>query len=163
MQVKASIIDNALANVSDVPSIGVKDGIPTITFSGNYEAPTTDLVEFLSRLQRNDDDAAEAARGGLHWQDGFYGGYGTATLNGVTLEGVSRYQECAQCEDPVGVDLAEAGSLLCADCASGDEEGTYVIVSEDGTVLATFASEEDRDEALALEDWPDDAQPALIN
>lgn len=98
-EIKAEVLDNALADISDVPVVCVENGTPTVVFSGNYEPPVNDLTNFLAALQRADEDLAAAAREGLYWQDGFYGGHGEAQFNGLTLVGVSKYDEDADDEE----------------------------------------------------------------
>jgi hypothetical protein len=117
---KAAALDAALADVSDVPSVEISHGNPTIVFTGNYETPVTDLVEFLSRLQSVDEQAAEAAREGLEWSEGGYARHGSAALNGIVLDGVSRYQECAECGDPVGDFGSDNDSTTCEECTTED-------------------------------------------
>lgn len=119
--IPAHVLDSALADISDVPVVEVEDGVLKVTFSGNYEPPVNDLVDFLGALQRTNPEAAEAAREGLYWEDGFYGGYAVAHLNGLALEGRSRsaYQPCEQCGDKVD----DADTRLCSECqADADQD-----------------------------------------
>lgn len=99
----ASTLDQALANISDVPRVEVDEtGSPKITFSGNYESPVNDLVTFVLALSRgilrdydgpswSADVVIEAVESGLQYDDNHYGGHATVTLNGVTLDGTSKY------------------------------------------------------------------------
>lgn len=99
--IPAHVLDSALADISDVPVVEVEDGTLKVTFSGNYEPPVNDLVDFLAALERANPEAGRAARDGLYWEDGFYGGYAEAHLNGLALEpsAMSAYQPCTDCGD----------------------------------------------------------------
>lgn len=118
--IPAHVLDAALADISDVPRVEIEDGVLKVTFSGNYESPVNDLVTFLSRLQRTNPEAADAARLGLYWEDGFYGGYGTATLNGLALEegSMSAYEGCTDCGDK-----REGDGPRCDYCEAEHQEG----------------------------------------
>ena len=99
--ITASTLDQALADISDVPRVERDSGgSPVVIFSGAYEKPVNDLVAFLGRLQSIDSELAEAAREGLYWEDGGYSGHGTATLNALALDGVSQYEE--KCDETFG-------------------------------------------------------------
>lgn len=45
----------------------------------------------------------------------------------------------------------------------GVEASPYIITDPDGEVLARFATEQERDEALLTGEYPDDAEPAYEN
>lgn len=116
--IPAAVLDRALANISDVPEVETAEGL-LVRFSGSYESPTNDLVEFLAALQRMDDDAATAARDGLYFRDGGYAGYGEAVLNGLRIEGKSAYEPCDECQEhgrEGRTNLVIGDRFLCADC-----------------------------------------------
>lgn len=41
--------------------------------------------------------------------------------------------------------------------------GIYIITDNDGSILADFSDEQERDEALLTGEYPDDAEPAFLN
>ncbi len=89
----AARLDNALANVSDVPTVSTDSkGQPTIHFTGNYANAAEDMAEFLLSLSvRSSAETLEVIREGLRWDS--YNG--SVTLNGISIIGVSQYHEWA--------------------------------------------------------------------
>ena len=41
--------------------------------------------------------------------------------------------------------------------------GTHVITTSDGVILASFDTEQERDDALHTGEYPEDAEPAFVN
>lgn len=123
--IPAHALDTALADISDVPTVEVEDsGLLSVTFTGNYSNPVNDLADFLAALQRYDWTASEAAREGMEWSDGGYGGGGTAVFHGLRLEDGTRstYSACDRCGGTDGGDQEQVGNeWACADCRADDE------------------------------------------
>ena len=126
--IPAAVLDRALANISDVPEVETDEGL-LVRFSGSYESPVNDLTEFLAALQRQDEEAAQAAREGLYFRHGGYAGYGEAVLIGLRIEGKSAYEPCDECREhgrEGKTCLLLGDRFLCEDCREPSEAEAVV-------------------------------------